>query len=100
MAVAVTVAVNGLRTINMSRKIHNYIERKAEVMRGFHDQPGLALVFVDWSSSFVVCSLIFDLFSSRSRDSVMADQLCGIWFLQSVSPEMAEEVGSFYLKKG
>ncbi|KAF8366782.1 hpo-13 [Pristionchus pacificus] len=29
---------------------------------------------------------------SRSRDSVMADQLCGIWFLQSVSPEMAEEL--------
>ncbi|GMR52514.1 hypothetical protein PMAYCL1PPCAC_22709, partial [Pristionchus mayeri] len=29
---------------------------------------------------------------SRSRDSVMADQLCGVWFLQSVSPEMAEEL--------
>ena len=30
---------------------------------------------------------------SKSRDTVMADQLCGIWFLQSVSPEMAQEVG-------
>ncbi|GMT27023.1 hypothetical protein PFISCL1PPCAC_18320, partial [Pristionchus fissidentatus] len=29
---------------------------------------------------------------SRSRDSVMADQLCGVWFLQSVSPEMAAEL--------
>ncbi|PAV77875.1 hypothetical protein WR25_08643 [Diploscapter pachys] len=29
---------------------------------------------------------------SRSSDSIMADQLCGIWFLQSVSPKMAAEV--------
>ncbi|CAJ0961400.1 unnamed protein product, partial [Mesorhabditis belari] len=29
---------------------------------------------------------------SKSRDSVMADQLCGIWFLQSCSPEMAAEL--------
>ncbi|VDK83248.1 unnamed protein product [Cylicostephanus goldi] len=29
---------------------------------------------------------------SRSRESIMADQLCGIWFLQSVSPQLAAEV--------
>ncbi|EGT57552.1 hypothetical protein CAEBREN_15139 [Caenorhabditis brenneri] len=29
---------------------------------------------------------------SRSRETVMADQLCGYWFLQSVSPEMADDL--------
>uniref|UniRef100_A0A1I7UT09 Non-lysosomal glucosylceramidase n=2 Tax=Caenorhabditis tropicalis TaxID=1561998 RepID=A0A1I7UT09_9PELO len=29
---------------------------------------------------------------SRSRETVMADQLCGYWFLQSVSPELADEI--------
>lgn len=29
---------------------------------------------------------------SRSRESIMADQLCGVWFLQSVSPELAADV--------
>ncbi|CAH04764.1 Non-lysosomal glucosylceramidase [Caenorhabditis elegans] len=29
---------------------------------------------------------------SRSRETVMADQLCGYWFLQSVSPELADEL--------
>ncbi|KAJ1360750.1 hypothetical protein KIN20_019801 [Parelaphostrongylus tenuis] len=29
---------------------------------------------------------------SRSRESIMADQLCGVWFLQSVSPHLAADV--------
>lgn len=29
---------------------------------------------------------------SRSRHTIMADQLCGYWFLQSISPELADEV--------
>uniref|UniRef100_A0A8R1HJ60 DUF608 domain-containing protein n=1 Tax=Caenorhabditis japonica TaxID=281687 RepID=A0A8R1HJ60_CAEJA len=29
---------------------------------------------------------------SRSRETVMADQLCGYWFLQSVSPVMANDL--------
>ncbi|CAJ0574470.1 unnamed protein product, partial [Mesorhabditis spiculigera] len=29
---------------------------------------------------------------SRSRESIMADQLCGIWFLMSCSPDMAAEL--------
>ncbi|CAD6184621.1 unnamed protein product [Caenorhabditis auriculariae] len=29
---------------------------------------------------------------SRSRETVMADQLCGYWFLQSVSPELATDL--------
>ncbi|CAI4229920.1 unnamed protein product [Auanema sp. JU1783] len=29
---------------------------------------------------------------SRSRETIMADQLCGIWFLDSVSPELAREI--------
>ncbi|RCN43295.1 hypothetical protein ANCCAN_10709 [Ancylostoma caninum] len=28
---------------------------------------------------------------SRSRESIMADQLCGVWFLQSVSPHLAAD---------
>uniref|UniRef100_A0A9J2P6Z0 Non-lysosomal glucosylceramidase n=2 Tax=Ascaris TaxID=6251 RepID=A0A9J2P6Z0_ASCLU len=29
---------------------------------------------------------------SRSRHTIMADQLCGYWFLQSISPELADEL--------
>lgn len=29
---------------------------------------------------------------SRSKDTVMADQLCGYWFLHSVSPELARDI--------
>ena len=30
--------------------------------------------------------------NSRSKNTIMADQLCGYWFLQSVSPELADKV--------
>ncbi|VDM71176.1 unnamed protein product, partial [Strongylus vulgaris] len=46
-------------------------------------------VFIDrlWTGSyFRFCE------RSRSRESIMADQLCGVWFLQSVSPQLAAEV--------
>ncbi|KAK6725670.1 hypothetical protein RB195_004159 [Necator americanus] len=46
-------------------------------------------VFIDrlWTGSyFRFCE------RSRSRESIMADQLCGVWFLQSVSPHLAAEV--------
>ncbi|UMM15410.1 hypothetical protein L5515_002823 [Caenorhabditis briggsae] len=46
-------------------------------------------VFVDvlWTGTyFRFCE------RSRSRETVMADQLCGYWFLQSVSPEMADDL--------
>uniref|UniRef100_A0A1I7YIE9 Non-lysosomal glucosylceramidase n=2 Tax=Steinernema glaseri TaxID=37863 RepID=A0A1I7YIE9_9BILA len=33
----------------------------------------------------------FDEFS-RSKQSIMADQLCGYWFLESVDPQMAAEI--------
>uniref|UniRef100_A0A158PAK6 Glucosylceramidase n=1 Tax=Angiostrongylus cantonensis TaxID=6313 RepID=A0A158PAK6_ANGCA len=48
-------------------------------------------VFIDrlWTGSyFRFCE------RSRSRESIMADQLCGVWFLQSVSPHLAADVCS------
>ncbi|CAB3410742.1 unnamed protein product [Caenorhabditis bovis] len=47
------------------------------------------LVFVEklWTGTyFRFCE------RSRSRETVMADQLCGYWFLQSVSPDMANDI--------
>ncbi|KJH46851.1 hypothetical protein DICVIV_07088 [Dictyocaulus viviparus] len=46
-------------------------------------------VFIDrlWTGSyFRFCE------RSRSRESIMADQLCGVWFLQSVSPHLAADI--------
>ncbi|KAK6043602.1 hypothetical protein COOONC_18892 [Cooperia oncophora] len=46
-------------------------------------------VFIDklWTGSyFRFCE------RSRSRETIMADQLCGVWFLQSVSPHLAADL--------
>ncbi|CAI5438638.1 unnamed protein product [Caenorhabditis angaria] len=46
-------------------------------------------VFIDklWTGTyFRFCE------KSRSRETCMADQLCGYWFLQSVSPELTEDL--------
>lgn len=32
---------------------------------------------------------------SRSKCTIMADQLCGYWFLQSISPDLANDVRIF-----
>lgn len=37
---------------------------------------------------------------SESAKTIMADQLCGNWFLMSVSPEIAHDVGEQFLTIG
>ena len=82
------VESKGVFAANLQRARRIYIEKLWN---------GSYFKFCEESRSRFLSTSSFSFSFSYCSDSIMADQLCGIWFLQSVSPKMAAEVSVLYL---